>query len=252
VTVLDRAVGSGAFLLGMLERLADLYGSNESGARIRRTVLARNLFGVDLNPMAVRLTELRLWLAVIAHDPAQEPEAVEPLPNLDGLIRQGDSLLDPARLVTTLPLLPRAAAQASAELRRRFVVAVGENKQDLARRLRQTELAGMLECLDGVVARVEATVAECLAEARAPDLVARRPGLDREPGERLHAARQQLRRLRRLRRRVTEEGQVPWFQFECHFADVVSQGGFDIVVGNPPWGRAEGLPPAQRGGLGAR
>src|SRR4029450_5221670 len=164
VTVLDRAVGSGAFLLGMLERLADLYGSNESGARIRRTVLARNLFGVDLNPMAVRLTELR-------DDPDKRREAFEPLPNLDGLIRQGDSLLDPARLVTTLPLLPRAAAQAIAELRRRFVVAVGENKQDLARRLRQTELAGMLECLDGVVARVEATVAECLAEARGPALV---------------------------------------------------------------------------------
>ena len=252
VTVLDPAVGSGAFLLGMLERLADLHGSNESGSRIRRTVLARNLFGVDLNPMAVRLTELRLWLAVIAHDPAQEPEAVEPLPNLDGLIRQGDSLLDPARLVTTLPLMPMAAAHAIADLRHRFVVAVGENKQDLARRLRRTELAAMLECLDGVIARVEATVAECLAEARTPDLFGRRRGLDRETGERLGAARHQLQRLRRLRRRVTEEGRVPWFQFECHFADVVSKGGFDIVVGNPPWVRAEDLPPAQRGSLGTR
>ncbi|HEU5153104.1 MAG TPA: N-6 DNA methylase, partial [Gemmatimonadales bacterium] len=252
VTVLDPAVGSGAFLLGMLERLADLNESNESGARIRRTVLARNLFGVDLNPMAVRLTELRLWLAVIAHDPAQEPEAVEPLPNLDGLIRQGDSLLDPARMVTTLPLMPRAAAQTIAELRRRFVVAVGENKQDLARRLRQTELAAMLECLDGAIVRVEAEAAECLGDARTPDLFGRRRGLDREMRQRLHAARHQLQRLRRLRRRVTEEGQVPWFQFECHFADVVSRGGFDIVVGNPPWVRAEDLPPAQRGSLAER
>jgi hypothetical protein len=252
VTVLDPAVGSGAFLLGMLERLAGLYRSNESGARIRRTVLARNLFGVDLNPMAVRLTELRLWLAVIAHDPAQVPEAVEPLPNLDGLIRQGDSLLDPARLVTTLPLMPRAAAQTIAELRRHFVVAVGENKQDLARRLRQTELAAMLECLNGVIVRVEAKVAECLGDARALDLFGGRRGLDRETRGRLCAARQQLQRLRRLRRRVSEEGQVPWFQFECHFADVVACGGFDIVIGNPPWVRAEELPPAQRISLGAR
>ena len=55
------------------------------------------------------------------------------LPNLDGLVRQGDSLLDPARLVTTLPLAcPRAAARAIAELRREFVGAVGENKRIVA------------------------------------------------------------------------------------------------------------------------
>jgi hypothetical protein len=172
------------------------------------------------------------------------------LPNLDGLIRQGDSLLDPARLVTTLPLQPRAAAHAIAELRRRFVVAVGENKQDLARRLRQTELAAMLECLDGVIARVEATVAECLAR-RGRRISSPPARLDRETGERLRGAAS-TSALRRLRRRVTEEGQVPWFQFECHFADVASQGGFDIVVGNPPWVRAEDLPAAQRGSLGAR
>ena len=250
VTVLDPAVGSGAFLLGMLERLAALRGGDESGSRIRRMVLARNLFGVDLNPMAVRLTELRLWLAVIAHDPAQEPEEVEPLPNLDGLIRQGDSLLDPARMVTALPLKPMAAAQVIADLRRRFVIAVGDDKRELARRLRRTELSAMLECLDGAMTRVEATVAECLAEARAPDLFGRRRGLDRETRERLRSARRQLQQLRRLRRRVTEDGQVSWFQFECHFADVVSRGGFDIVVGNPPWVRAEDLAPAQRSNLG--
>ena len=42
--------------------------------------------------MAVRLAELRLWLAVIADDEASDPADVPPLPNLDAVVRQGDSL----------------------------------------------------------------------------------------------------------------------------------------------------------------
>jgi type I restriction-modification system DNA methylase subunit len=70
ITVLDPAVGSGAFLLGVLERLTGILNRGEPRVETRRRILANNLFGVDLNPMAVRLAELRLWLAVIADDPA--------------------------------------------------------------------------------------------------------------------------------------------------------------------------------------
>jgi hypothetical protein len=78
VTVLDPAVGSGAFLLGALEQLAAVMGGPPAEAR--RRVLRQNLFGVDLNPAAVRLTELRLWLAVIEPDHTASPECVQPLP----------------------------------------------------------------------------------------------------------------------------------------------------------------------------
>ncbi|MGH7338604.1 MAG: N-6 DNA methylase, partial [Myxococcota bacterium] len=98
LTILDPAVGSGAFLLGALDILA-----GPSRPESRRRILGRSLYGVDLNAAAVRLTELRLWLAVIADDRAESPEQVEPLPNLDALVRQGDSLLD--RLGAPLPIL---------------------------------------------------------------------------------------------------------------------------------------------------
>ncbi|MEZ0333526.1 MAG: N-6 DNA methylase, partial [Gemmatimonadales bacterium] len=94
--VLDPAVGSGAFLLGALERLTPPHPNGRHAAALRRQVLRRNLFGVDLNGAAVRLTELRLWLAVVAADRSDRPERVQPLPNLDCLIRQGDSLFDPS------------------------------------------------------------------------------------------------------------------------------------------------------------
>ena len=98
-TILDPAVGSGAFLLGALQRVASLTrGPHETIAIARRRVLARNLFGVDLDPTAVRLAELRLWLAVIADDEKTDPEAIPPLPNLDAVVRQGDSLWGPQGL----------------------------------------------------------------------------------------------------------------------------------------------------------
>ena len=103
-TVLDPAVGSGAFLLGALEELTALRSSAGGGpaAAIRRDVLAHSLYGVDLKLTAVRLCELRLWLALVADDESGTIASVAPLPNLDGHVQQGDALLDPLALATAL------------------------------------------------------------------------------------------------------------------------------------------------------
>ena len=95
------AVGSGAFLLEVLHLLSRMRSAVEPGEgpgnplRFQKEVLKENLMGIDLNPVAVRLAELRLWLAVVADDPTTDINSVTPLPNLDGVVRQGDTLLDP-------------------------------------------------------------------------------------------------------------------------------------------------------------
>src|SRR5207247_214622 len=63
---------------------------------------AHSLFGVDLKLTAVRLAELRLWLALVADDEEADLERIAPLPNLDGHVRQGDALLDPLALARSL------------------------------------------------------------------------------------------------------------------------------------------------------
>jgi len=108
ITVLDPAVGSGAFLLGALRLLAGPATTRAARrALLIRSVLSHGLFGVDRNAAAVRLAELRLWLEVVAADPGERPESIAPLPNLDALVRQGDSLIDPTGG------LPLAGASAS-------------------------------------------------------------------------------------------------------------------------------------------
>src|SRR6266542_4388847 len=71
-------------------------------AAVRRDVVAHSLFGVDLTLTAVRLAELRLWLALVAEQDEVELARIAPLPNLDGHVRQGDALLDPLALARAL------------------------------------------------------------------------------------------------------------------------------------------------------
>ncbi|HTO73298.1 MAG TPA: hypothetical protein VMJ30_05735 [Gemmatimonadales bacterium] len=251
VTLLDPAVGSGAFLLGALEKLARWQdGRMATPVEIRRRILGRSLFGVDLDPMAVRLTELRLWLAVVAEDRETDPRKVDPLPNLDALIRQGDALRDPIAVIgETLRPTP-SAGRTIAELKRRLYPATGSDKRELARALRRAEMLAAKECLSTVERKLEREAAECLAAGRDPTLFGSPAGLDAIGKRRLGEIRDRLRRVRSSRRTLERSGAVPWFQFESHFADVfAASGGFDIVTGNPPWVRAEQLPRALRQSL---
>ena len=97
--VVDPAMGSGAFLVAACRYLAQAYETSlvSSGgchasdigeherATIRRTIAERCLYGVDVNPMAVQLARLSLWLATLAAD--------WPLTFLDHHLQTGDSLL---------------------------------------------------------------------------------------------------------------------------------------------------------------
>ena len=105
--VLDPAMGSGAFLVGACRYLAAAAEQSlvregrwhhgdvtpDERASLRREIAQRCLFGVDLNPMAVQLARLSLWLATLASD--------KPLTFLDHHLVSGDSLLG-ARLEDVL------------------------------------------------------------------------------------------------------------------------------------------------------
>ncbi len=251
VAILDPAAGSGAFLLGALERLTAIHAA--AGRAVSpRQIVARNLFGVDLNPAAVRLCELRLWLAILGAEPAGPPDHVEPLPNLDAYVRQGDSLADPLRLVLRHPLrAPRHGAALEAA-RRAAAVASGVPKREAFRLLRRIELDAALERLDEAILERERDVRGILEAGKDPTLFGERRGLNARTRSLLCVARGELAALRRSRRQLREEGVSPSFDFDIHFGEVTARGGFDLVVGNPPWVRAEALSAGTRAGLRER
>ena len=252
VSLLDPAAGSGAFLLGALEHLSSLASTGPGVSAARRRILRRNLFGVDRSATAVRLTELRLWLSVIADDPADRPALVEPLPNLDCLVRQGDSLFDPVGGALRVdPTEPRLA-HAVAAVRRELVTATGTRKRALIRELRAAECRAAQASLLRAEAEVHGRVRECLESARSVDLFGHRRGVDRELGARMGSLRLELRAIGQARRAIARDRELPWFHYQSHFADVFAAGGFDLVVGNPPWLRAEDIPPSTRRQLAGR
>ncbi|TRZ92279.1 MAG: hypothetical protein D4R88_00680, partial [Methanosarcinales archaeon] len=101
VKVLDPAMGSGHFLVGAVEFLADMLldaaQKDIDAVRLsdeprfydkgwaRREVVSHCIYGVDLNPMAVELAKVGLWLTTISKD--------KPLSFLDHRLKQGNSLI---------------------------------------------------------------------------------------------------------------------------------------------------------------
>jgi hypothetical protein len=68
---------------------------------------------------------------------------------------------------------------------------------------------------------------------------------------RLASLRRRIRVLRSELRRLRDGGALP-FAWSVHAADVLDTGGFDLVIGNPPWVRLHRIPVAARAGLRAR
>jgi len=234
IRILDPACGSGAFLVHALESLATLrarLGDPTPIAAIRRAILTRSIHGVDINPTAVWLCELRLWLSVVIESPERDPMRVLPLPNLDHQIRIGDSLAG-GTFTTIDPL----SAKTIITLRERYARANGPKKRTLAKRLDRAERTRALDDLDRAITRAQTDRRETLAHARARDLFDQRTTTNDTDTRRLRHLRLTLQRLRAHRKQLLDGAALP-FTFSTHYANVANQLGFDTIVGNPPWVR---------------
>lgn len=217
LTVFDPAVGSGAFLLGVLEILATAYRKLDPGLRSRRArgaivraIVRDQLHGGDSQPLACQIAKLRLYLAIEAAEGAD----TGPLPNLEARIVNADALAaSPAPgwrpgtgdgLADADPAFRRLLAELAANRRAWFDAHGDDAKRELA--LRDKRLRGAL--------------AECAR--RLPLSPETRSFIEWSPLDLDDAVARTDPRLIFSRE--------PW-------------PGFDIVIGNPPYAA---LPAAER------
>jgi adenine-specific DNA-methyltransferase len=258
--VLDPAVGSGAFPLGMMQVILNvkLAIARREGMNIqrgsltisqwKREIIANNLYGVDIKPEAIEIAKLRMWLSLVVDIP--NIENVEPLPNLDYKLMCGDSLIstihgeqlipDPTKtsqgMLAVTPI--QLAIQPLLELEKRYFDAQTEERHQLREQIlaaeanvfrvavsdrrnywlgKQNELETKIKTMKGKVSKVQ--------EKEKAEIVSKLAQLDRFASE-------------------VESGErsLNFFQYHLHFRDVFeSKGGFDIVIGNPPYVRQEAI-----------
>ena len=94
VKICDPAIGSGAFPMGIVNLLAKTFivlrtYSTIDQAKMKRYIMRNSIYGVDIEQGAVDIARLRFWLAMVVDE-----EKAVPLPNLHFKVMQGNSLVE--------------------------------------------------------------------------------------------------------------------------------------------------------------
>ena len=275
--VLDPAMGSGHFLVEITEYIARFLvgldvspedAGDEEGAELaywKRRVVQSCVYGVDMNPLAVDLAKLSLWLSTVARD--------RPLSFLDHHLRTGNSLVG-ARLTDLQPgntggkKRKKKTAKAADEsqlsmladdaFRQSMSLAVGnmwvieespaasvedvKEQEQLYERLREDLTRRYARLADLVTAtrfgvEVDPTLWQPLADYATSKNVATLPQFQRW----LDAAQE----IAAGQRFFHWELEFPEVFFDRHGKPLGEEAGFDAVVGNPPYVRQEALGPVK-------
>ena len=249
VKVCDPAIGSGAFPMGVLNVLFDcrhlLYGfigKNEdfSYAKVKRDIIQNNIYGVDIEKGAVDIARLRFWLALVVDE--NEPQ---PLPNLDYKIMCGDSLLHRFPLDAPFQNVLKDYNQKNGtnytlDNYRQWVydytdISDHTQKDDFRKRIEDIKRAVKTELNDkekGKIAKVRGAIANLQME----DMFG-----GKKNEKKIKALQKELKVLEQQRAEI-ESNKIydQAFEWRFEFPALLDQEGkftgFDIVIGNPPYG----------------
>lgn len=240
VRVADPAVGSGAFPLGMLNEIVRarqnisaymaitmnaydtrmMYQMDRSPHNLKYETIKNCIFAADIEPSAVDIAQLRLWLSLVIDDEIN-PNAQSaldghknplPLPNLESNILCGNSLIDEfegTRLIKESDLFGDSTYQLDMNHSRfESIVKSLIEKQNELFRCDNTEKKKQLK--DEIESLRDMVILSQL-EGCTPDKI-----------HRYHESK-----------RMASKPYVLW---QLDFARVFREkGGFDIVIGNPPY-----------------
>lgn len=288
IRVCDPAVGSGAFLVGMMTEIAkarqtlstyiDAEGPRSSYL-FKRQAIQNSLYGVDIDPGAVEIAKLRLWLSLIVDE--DDIREIRPLPNLDYKIMQGNSLLEEfegiklfdEKLITDTPVdetaaLIRDAKRKQTLLQREYfrLKANGHltpvKRQDLELQLQEQD--NLLKRLSKRTGKIGEAIPlfDSEAKKKADELKqlhkeffesfqksrkdAIKARIEAMEWELIEATLKEQHKTNALKR-IGEWKRAnirPFFLWKFHFAEVFREkSGFDVVIANPPYVRHEAIRP---------
>ena len=276
LSIIDPACGSGHFLLAAARRAAARIArhrsaeapSQEAFQHALREVVSNSIFGTDRNPMAVELCKVALWIEAL--------EPGKPLSFLDARIRCGDSLIGVFDYGMLRAGLPDAAFDPltgdDKAVAKAYKVINKQQRDGVGASGLIKELSAPASITDGaarVLAMPENMLEEIEAKSRAWDRLLRDPRrlalktacdmyvaafllpkigdvpdprhFDRLPLPTTEAIWRTVRggdiqsSVHTVCKEAAEANRV--FHWPLEFPAVMAHGGFDAVIGNPPWER---------------
>jgi type I restriction-modification system DNA methylase subunit len=278
IKVCDPAVGSGAFPLGMLneivqarQALAVHLRSDQSAFGLKLHCISHSLYGVDIDPGAVEIAKLRLWLALVVEE--NEPH---PLPNLEHKVMQGNSLIseyegvrlfDESFLEEANKLekeLDNVDGRLS-ELQRDYFALHSQEalnpvkKEEIEREIRllskrkkalsapnglhgqelsMFDVPGKLQKEKEKAERLQKKIDQYISESARGKKQQLKDQIEQLKWELIEASLRKQRKLDRIDdlNALRHKNIKPFFIWKLEFSDVFSnQGGFDVVIANPPY-----------------
>ena len=257
ITVCDPAVGSGAFPVGMMNEIVRtrkvlsvfLNDNTRNDYECKRHSIEHSLYGVDIDPGAVEIAKLRLWLSLVVDE--TNIKNIKPLPNLDYRIMQGNSLItefiginfdaDKPKNSENLmfkdmtdelielfqqkkdEFLNESNVSRKAKLKEEvesLLVEIFETKL----RTQRADYFRRLENIENKYAALPNKKDRDEMIKKEKEKLYKTSGLDPE------AAKIQLKELSSDRRIK------PFFLWNLYFSEVFhNKGGFDVTIGNPPY-----------------
>lgn len=254
VKIADPAVGSGAFPLGMLTEIIKIrsnlsnymnikneLNSSENGNiknieqskrklfDMKLQTIENCIYAVDIETSAIDITKLRLWLSLIVDYPNEEEP--RPLPNLDCKIMQGNSLVDE---FDGVPLFSEKILMNNLKNYKRkdsdiFEVRDIHIQQTLQLDENSIDLNSYIDKMLLLQKEYFKTSDNKLKKELKNKIDSIQFGMIEE------SLKNNPDRLRKFKDEESKKSK-PWFVWRLEFFDVFkNNGGFDIVIGNPPY-----------------
>lgn len=266
LTIVDPAVGSGSFLVGMLNVLSELYklvyrdvGRKIDDFEIKKQIIGRSLYGVDVMEWAVHVCELRLWLQLVveAEIPLAERKTNPLLPNLTFKIRPGDSLVEE---VGGINLSMRGRSTLNPAIKRK-ITELKQAKYDYfynnrsskffqsEELLKQEETLIFQMIIDERIYQIRNQITDLEGKSKNKNLTLFEDDTKKQNEQESlfseHNKKEvekyefEIQSLLEIRSNLKSKKPFIWdIDFVEIFADE-NEGGFDIVIGNPPYVRQE-------------
>ena len=257
VTVCDPAVGSGAFLVGMMQVLDEIEQNLKARISLKdddtferkKRIIAQSLYGVEVKEWAVWICQLRLWLSLFIEAPDEMKNSFKPiLPSLDFKVRQGDSLVQrigskffPVSGHASLPPSIKAKVTQLKNLKIEYFQNRINNDWEVRNRemtIFKEILKSEIDELRNEIFRIKETKPEKQIDFfnSGEKEVQLKIDFDKEKVAKIE---KEIVELREELDALRDEKPLIW---NIEFAEIfVEKGGFEIVIGNPPYVRKEDI-----------